>query len=256
MERNYTAISWARSCPTNIYKITESTNRYSSSTENSNNNVPGQYVFDESHVRGTFHGTRYLDLCAAASRVCNKCKEVDPQSSGENQISRAPNLFFDHDIHFTKRESIKFSKSMSGGFTKSYCTPLETSQSDRLSALNSSGNNDISSRLTDECYKVKLLLPSFVRSEFELSGGTKMVDNQFRIEESQAIITQVAQVMIHTDASKRHSAGERQCIKEESVMHINILGLKRFHLALLTFTRLFETMFFMPRWATWLLSLI
>ena len=145
---------------------------------------------------------------------------------------------------------------MSGGFAKSYRTPLETSQSDRLSALNSSGSNDISSRLTDECYKVKLLLPSFVRSEFELSRETKMVDNQFRIEESQAIITQVAQVMIHTDASKRHSAGERQWIKEESVMHINILGLKRVHLALLTFTRLFETMFFMPRWATWLLSLI
>ena len=68
------------------YKITESTNGYSSLTENSNNSVRRYYVFDESDIRGNCHGATYLDLSVAASRVCDKCKEVDSQSSTENRI--------------------------------------------------------------------------------------------------------------------------------------------------------------------------
>ena len=47
---------------------------------------------------------------------------------------------------------------------------------------NDSGNcsriysSEISSRTVDKCNKVRLLLPSFGGSEFELSGRTKIVD--------------------------------------------------------------------------------
>ena len=70
----------------NNYKITESTNSYSSSTENSDNSVPRYYTFDESDFREHFHGTLYLDLSVAAPRIFNKCKVVHSQFSVENQI--------------------------------------------------------------------------------------------------------------------------------------------------------------------------
>ena len=78
-------IFWDRLRTMNNYKITESTNSYSSSTENSDNSVPRYYTFDESDFRDHFHGTIYIDLSVAASRICDKCKDVDSQFSAENQ---------------------------------------------------------------------------------------------------------------------------------------------------------------------------
>ena len=80
------SIFWDSLRTMNNYKITESTNSYSSSTENSDNSVPRYYTFDESDFREHFHGTLYLDLSVAAPRIFNKCKVVHSQFSVENQI--------------------------------------------------------------------------------------------------------------------------------------------------------------------------
>ena len=69
------------------------------------------------------------------------------------------------------------------------CYLFETNQFDRVSVRNSLGSCtcicliEMSSRTTDTCNKVRLLLPSFVGYEFELSGGTKILDKQIRIKE-------------------------------------------------------------------------
>ena len=71
-----------------------------------NNNVPRRYASDESEIREHFHGTKYLDISVAASKICDKCKEVDFQSSAGNQYFGTPNQFFDHDICFTRGEKV------------------------------------------------------------------------------------------------------------------------------------------------------
>lgn len=99
-----------------------------------------KYGSDESDVRGNSYVIKNLNISAAASRLCDKCKEVVSQSSTVNGISGTLNQSFNHAIHFTRRDSVQDSKSMSGGFEKSVCYPLETNQFDRFSVLDSSGS--------------------------------------------------------------------------------------------------------------------
>ena len=149
-------------------------------------NVPRRYASDDSDVRGNYFDTRYFDLSVAASWVCNKCKEVDYQSSAENPISGTPINYLTMKFTLAKEKVLKLVSQC-----LEVCCLFETNQFDRVSVRNSLGSCtcicsiEMSSRTTDTCNKVRLLLPSFVGYEFEPSGGTKILDKQITINEWQ-----------------------------------------------------------------------
>lgn len=122
---------------------------------------------------------------------------------------------------------------------------------------------EIFSRTTGKRNKLRLLLPSFSGSEFELSGETKRVEKNLELKNGITIIPQVTLVIVQTNASKkewrpfcRQTSVGCQYTKKESVMHTKILQFRAVLLAPLTFTGCSEAKSFMSRLTIWLSSLI
>ena len=130
---------------------------------------------------------------------------------------------------------------------------IRTNQSDRLSMFYSSSSLtcpftiSISATTADRGPQNKTFLPVLSEVKSGFPAGVRMVDKHLHLSNGKSLITPKHQVVLQTDASKNgwkaycqgRSIGGQWSL-QESTLHINVLELKALHLALLTYTKLFQ----------------
>ena len=99
--------------------------------KNSSYSSFGRHTFVELDGGQNLDGPRYINLSAAASKVCSKHKEIYPSTSTGDRIPRSADRFSGDDIHFIPGKKFRVWQNVPSGSPEQICDPSETSKSNR-----------------------------------------------------------------------------------------------------------------------------
>ena len=245
---------WSRASSMDLHKTDEDSHSHPQKNQCTGNYIPRRHVANESNQRGPICSPGHIDFSVTTVRLHHKLKEVSSIPRTEIRISGNGSRLNEYDSDITRRKSSKANSEMQIFDFEPRDHSVGGNKSDRVSLLNSPSSDSsffaskVLTTTTDTITEREVPVSSCVIClNQEAIQELHWWANNLELSNGKSLLKPVTKTLIQTDASKKGwgafcrtvSVGG-QWTQQESKLHINILELKAIHLALLTFSKMFQ----------------